>query len=123
MKIKNCISVLVFAFLGGCTRWSLSTGWSTYGILSANLFGSFLLAFLTYYIIEQGIFSEWLSTGLGTGFIGAFTTFSTFATTTVKLAQHQVWTAGMYFLISAFGGLIMALLGFALARNLGRDEE
>lgn len=122
MKLKNIVSVMVFAFFGGCSRWLLSTWLNISGILIANLLGSFLLALLTYYIIERGIFSEWLTTGLGTGFVGAFTTFSSFATTTVKLGYQQFSTAITYLLVSALGGLVMALLGFALAKRLGRRE-
>lgn len=123
MKLTNLISVAVFAFLGGCGRFLLSSCLSTDGIIIANLLGCFLLSLLTYYVIERGIFVDWLTTGLGTGFIGAFTTFSTFATTTIKLAQQQWGAVLAYFLISALGGLIMALLGFTLARNLGRSSK
>lgn len=123
MKLTNLISVTVFAFLGGCSRYLLSTWLSTNGIIIANLLGSFLLSLLTYYVIERGIFADWLSTGVGTGFIGAFTTFSTFATTTIKLAEQQWATAVAYFLISAIGGFLMALLGFTLAKNLGRSAK
>lgn len=120
MKIKNLISIAIFAFLGGCSRQLLSQWFSTTGIVIANLLGCFLLALLTYSVIERGILSDWLTTGLGTGFIGAFTTFSTFAVTIVKLAHQEFNTALIYFIISAGGGLVMALLGFTMARNLGR---
>lgn len=123
MKLTNLISVIVFAFLGGCGRFLLSSWLSTDWIIIANLLGCFLLSLLTYYVIERGIFTDWLTAGLGTGFIGAFTTFSTFATTTIKLAQQQWDGAVAYFLISAIGGFLMALLGFTLAKNLGRAAK
>ena len=48
------------------------------GTLIANLTGCFLLSLLTYYIIEKEFLSNWINVGLGTGFIGAYTTFSSF---------------------------------------------
>lgn len=120
MKLKNAISVAVFGFAGGLFRYLLSTAFDATGILIANLVGCFLLAFLTYYVIERNLLAGWLDAGLGTGLIGAFTTFSSFSTTTVKLAQHSLISAGGYLLVSMGGGLVLAGLGMLLARYLGR---
>lgn len=118
LKLKNALSVAAFAFLGGAGRDIFSQCFSSAGILFANLLGCFLLAFLTYYVIERDLLAGWLDAGLGTGLIGAFTTFSSFATATVKLGQGSVLVAGAYFLASALGGLVMAWLGFVLAKRL-----
>ncbi len=85
MNIKTIMSVAIGGFLGGITRYELSVLLGGDGILYANLIGSFLLAFITYYFIERGLLAAWLNAGIGTGFIGAFTTFSSLATTIVKL--------------------------------------
>ena len=122
MKIQNIISVALFAFLGGCCRALFSHWLPTTGVIVANLLGCFLLSFLTYFIIEKGIFSDWLTAGLGTGLVGAFTTFSTFAVTTVKLAQLNQTAFIYYFIISSFGGLVMTGLGFFLGRFLGKED-
>lgn len=82
-----------------------------------------MLAFLTYYVIERDLLAGWLNAGLGTGLIGAFTTFSSFTTTTIKLGQHSLLGAGVYLLLSMVGGLVMAGLGMLLARRLGRTVE
>lgn len=118
--MKNIISVAALAFIGGSGRYLFSQWWGAGGILAANLIGCFVLAFLTYYIIERGLLAGWLNTGIGTGMIGAFTTFSSFATLTIKEGA----SAGLlYFLASAIGGLACAYLGFILARVLTRKEE
>ncbi|WP_251546583.1 fluoride efflux transporter FluC [Limosilactobacillus caecicola] len=123
MKLRNLIGVAIFGFCGGICRYLLSKWFNNSGIILANLLGCFLLAFLTYYVIERGLFAEWITVGIGTGFIGAFTTFSTFASTTAKLATQQFSSAITYFVISAGGGLLMASLGFWLARQIGRRNR
>lgn len=123
MKLKNVVSVAAFGFAGGYFRYLLSMAFDARGVLIANLLGCFLLAFLTYYVIERDLLAGWLNAGLGTGLIGAFTTFSSFTTTTIKLGQHSLLGAGVYLLLSMVGGLVMAGLGMLLARRLGRTVE
>ena len=123
MNIKTIMSVSIGGFLGGITRYELSVLLGGDGILYANLIGSFLLAFITYYFIERGLLAAWLNAGIGTGFIGAFTTFSSLATTIVKLESQGIIASIGYFLVSSFGGLALALLGFILARKYGGSRQ
>lgn len=123
MNIKTIMSVSIGGFLGGITRYELSVLLGGDGILYANLIGSFLLAFITYYFIERGLLAAWLNVGIGTGFIGAFTTFSSLATTIVKLESQGIIASIGYFLVSSFGGLALALLGFILARKYGGPRQ
>lgn len=120
--LKNIASITVFAFIGGCCRYLFSQLWSSTGILIANLIGTFILAFLTYYVIKRHVFSSWLNTGIGTGMIGSFTTFSSFATITVQLAEQNIGQALGYLCLSAIGGLLMATLGYWLANKLVKRE-
>ena len=123
MNIKTIMSVSIGGLLGGITRYELSVLLGGDGILYANLIGSFLLAFITYYFIERGLLAAWLNAGIGTGFIGAFTTFSSLATTIVKLESQGIIASIGYFLVSSFGGLALALLGFILARKYGGPRQ
>ena len=123
MNIKTIMSVAIGGFLGGITRYELNVLLGGAGILYANLIGSFLLAFITYYFIERGLLAAWLNAGIGTGFIGAFTTFSSLATTIVKLESQGVIASIGYFLVSSLGGLVLALLGFMLARKYGGSRQ
>ncbi len=123
MNIKTIMSVAIGGFLGGITRYELSVLLGDDGILYANLIGSFLLAFITYYFIERGLLAAWLNAGIGTGFIGAFTTFSSLATTIVKLESQGIIASIGYFLVSSLGGLALALLGFMLARKYGGPRQ
>lgn len=123
MKIRNIAAVAVFAFVGGLLRYLLSISLSQWGILVANLVGCFILSFLTYYVIERDLLAGWLNLGLGTGLIGAFTTFSSFATSVVKLGRSSLLIGGGYFLVSLLGGFFAALLGYLLAQLLVKAGE
>ena len=79
--------------------------------LLVNVFGSFLLSLLFH--ANTPNLSPTLQLAIGTGFLGSFTTFSTFELDNYRLAQAGQWGwVGVYL----FGNL---LLGFA-AIMLGR---
>lgn len=125
-KLKNYLSVAFFAFFGGLARYYLGVLWQSTGTIVANLLGCFLLSFLTYYVIELNILSGWLNIGLGTGFIGAFTTFSSFTVDFMKLIHaHLIVHAVIYLTISIFGGFLCVFIGYGLANKLVelRKEE
>lgn len=113
MKTKNLASIAAFAFCGGVLRSFLGQ-YNFYGTLIANLLGCFLLAFLTYLFLELKPYPEWLTSGLTTGFLGAFTTFSSFNLDVLKLIAAQQQTTAIAYWVCSIG------LGFALA-NLGAE--
>ena len=123
MKIKNLVAVVVFAFFGGIFRYLFSFNLGEWGIMIANLVGCFLLSFLTYYVIERDLLAGWLNLGLGTGLVGAFTTFSSFTTSVLNLSKSNFWVGSGYFLVSLLGGFFAAFIGFILAQLLVRMEE
>lgn len=123
-KVKNYLSVACFAFFGGISRYYLGKVWQSSGTIVANLAGCFLLAFLTYYVIERDLLAGWLNVGLGTGFIGAFTTFSSFTVDFMKLVNaHHLIHAMVYLSISILGGFLCVTLGYILASRLVKKEK
>jgi fluoride exporter len=112
--------VAVGGALGVMSRWGISRLtlhsealiWSTVGI---NIAGSFLLGLL----VAEDWFSRDLREGLGVGFLGGFTTFSTFSVQVVLDADAgEPGKALAYLLVSVVGGVAAAAAGYALGRRL-----
>ncbi|CCI85872.1 fluoride efflux transporter FluC [Lactobacillus pasteurii] len=122
MKFWKYLSVAFFAFFGGIARMLLNSQFSFLGTFLGNVLGCFLLAFLTYFSLEFKSLPSWLVTGLGTGFVGAFTTFSTFNLDSFKLLQTSAPAAGLYFIGTILIGFLCAAIGANLGIKLGRKE-
>lgn len=86
--------------------------------LIVNLFGSFLLAYVTFVFFIKFPVADKLKIALTTGVLGSFTTFSALSVETITLIENdKLMVAIMYVIISAFGGLFMAYLGYLLQRK------
>jgi fluoride exporter len=84
------------------------------GILVVNLSGSFVLGLVTGVALHHGD-PPVLTTVVGTGLIGAYTTFSTLTFDTVSLGENGQWGgATMNVLVSMVLGLGAAVAGLAL---------
>lgn len=90
-----------------------------YATLSINVLGSFLMGFLFIETLERLTVSPVLRTGILTGFLGGFTTFSTFEMETLLLTQQgQSAKAALYVVLSVGLGFVAAFFGAYVARNL-----
>jgi fluoride exporter len=122
--------LIVVALGGACgaiTRFLVSSGiyqWLgrdfPYGTLVVNVVGSFLMGLLTEALILQriSIGMEYRAAIL-IGFIGAFTTFSTFSLETFYLLeQGSVGKAGLNIAVSVCGCLLAVWLGLLCGKGL-----
>jgi CrcB protein len=88
------------------------------GILVVNLAGSLVLGILVASALHHGVSSAWLTVA-GTGLIGAYTTFSTFAFDAVRLAEGDRWRLALLNVTLSIGlGLGAAALGLAVGSAL-----
>jgi CrcB protein len=88
------------------------------GTLVINASGSFVLGVLTASALHHGVSAAWLTVA-GTGLIGAYTTFSTFAFDTVRLAEAGRWRPAAVNVALSIGlGLGAAALGLAVGAAL-----
>lgn len=90
-----------------------------YATMSINIMGSFIMGFLFVETLERLTIAPALRTGILTGFIGGYTTFSTFEMETLLLAEGgELLKAATYVLFSVVLGLLAAFGGAYIARNL-----
>jgi CrcB protein len=86
-----------------------------YGTVAVNLTGSFVLGLVVGFVVYQGLDPD-VRAIVGTGFLGGYTTFSSFSYETFGLLEDRVPTLA---LVNAFGstaaGLALATAGFLLA--------
>lgn len=84
-----------------------------------NVIGSFLLGLLMVFGLRSTLLSPELRIGLTVGFMGGFTTFSTFSYETMKLLEEgSLWQAGANIVLNVIICLLFVLLGMQLARQL-----
>ncbi len=84
------------------------------GTLVINVTGSFLLGVLVGAALHLGLSAAWV-TVLGTGMLGAYTTFSTFSFDTVRLLENGEWRPAVANLVAGVGvGLTAAAIGLLL---------
>jgi CrcB protein len=88
--------------------------WSTFAI---NVSGCFLNGLLVAVVVDALGAPQWLSRGLIIGFLGAYTTFSTFGAETYELTELGHWgLAAGNIATSAAAGVAAIALGQALGR-------
>jgi CrcB protein len=87
--------------------------------MSINIMGSFIMGFLFVETLERLTLSPALRTGILTGFLGGYTTFSTFEMEALLLAEGgETLKALLYVILSVGLGFIAAFGGAYIARNL-----
>lgn len=105
------------AALGGRLQRRSGLAWPV-GTFVVNISGSFALGIVVGLAVHHG-FGDGARTIVGTGGLGAYTTFSTFTEDTVRLLGGDRWPAAAAYAVgSAAASIATAALGFALT-NLG----
>jgi fluoride exporter len=119
------VAIFVGGILGGLTRYGIGRTWPPrsggfpWDILAINLFGAFALAVLLVVVMEVLPQTHYVRPALGTGFLGAFTTFSSLAVASDQFFAHgQPGLAIGYITGSFFGGMAAAASGLVVARFL-----
>ncbi|NRF92740.1 fluoride efflux transporter CrcB [Paenibacillus frigoriresistens] len=110
--------------LGAIARFGLSALWNPttasvfpWGTFSCNLIGCLILGFLTF--ATKLPIPARLRLPITTGFIGSFTTFSTFSYETMSmLNQGQMLLAVLYVMGSLWGGLGATWLGVRIGESV-----
>ena len=118
----------VFGALGAICRAGLSAWLNPvdaaagmpWGTIAANLAGCFVLGFLAGLALSSSRIPPALRVPLMTGFLGSFTTFSTFSVEVVRLVEAgAIGTGVLCLLLQLIGGLLLAAAGLVVGRALG----
>ena len=113
-------------FLGACARYWVS-GWAAekwgaslpFGTLLINVTGSFLLGVFLAATSERLLIDPRWRLMLAVGFLGAFTTFSTYTYESMQLLlTGNGWSGIANLLSSNLLGLLASALGIALGRHV-----
>jgi fluoride exporter len=90
-----------------------------YGTLIVNTLGSFLAGFFLTLLIGRFSAEEYWRLFFFTGFLGAYTTFSSFAAESLFLYEQRQWVKlFVNILVNNIGSLTLVLLGTLTARYL-----
>lgn len=120
------IWVGVAGFFGAASRYWLdglvsraTSGSFPWGTLVVNISGCFLIGLLTTVLTERILPHPALRIAITVGFIGAYTTFSTFSYETLRQIQDgAVGLAVVNVLASVVIGISAAWLGFMMGRAI-----
>ena len=97
--------------------YSIWGGAFPYGTLLVNVAGCFLFGFLMHLGLVTDLFSAQERMSLTTGFLGAFTTFSTFGYETLRYMEDGIWsTALTNIAANVLVGIFAVWAGLAIAR-------
>lgn len=113
----NIIIVFIFGILGGLSRFELSEhlpkiGGFPIATLLINLVGCYLFTFLIKNYLKATNAKARTILALGAGYIGTFTTFSSFMMDSDNLlVAHSYGLLALYVVLTVGGGLAMAALG------------
>lgn len=113
-------------FLGANARYAvglwMARAWPgafPLGTLVVNVSGSFILTFFAELALARLGLPDELRLLFAVGFVGSYTTFSTFTAETLALVERgEALTAALYALGSVALGLGAALLGVVLGRGV-----
>lgn len=120
--------IAIFGALGAVTRYWISNTIPAQqfplNTLTINLIGCFFLAVTVRYFATLPKLSRNLIQGIGTGFIGSFTTFSAFSVEASLLIERgDELQAACYIFASMIGGFLSAMLGYYVSSRLIRRRE
>jgi CrcB protein len=97
----------------------ITPGTFPWGTFWTNVSGSFALGFILAFLLERFPPSRFLHPFVATGFLGAYTTYSTFAVETDLLVKNGHADIALAYVTGSFGvGFAAVWIGIVLARTI-----
>jgi CrcB protein len=124
-RMSRFLAVAAGGALGAVARYAVALFVATFwkrefplATLLINVSGSFILGFFSTFAAERSSIGPLWRLLVATGFVGAYTTFSTFEYETQRLAESgALWWGALNVLTSVAAGYAAVLLGVHLARE------
>ena len=124
--MANIIIIGIGGFLGAISRYGVALWigqrWGRsfpLGTFVINVSGSFLIGLLMSLFTERFMVNPQWRLLLVVGFLGAYTTFSTFEYETGTLLKDSEWLiAGLNVVLSVFAGFVALKLGEVIAKSI-----
>ncbi len=118
IALFGALGCLARYFLGGWVYGLLGTA-MPYGTFVVNVLGAFLIGLIMEFSLRSSLVSPELRVGLTVGFLGGFTTFSTFSYETFRLLESaQFLRALANASFSVVVCLVFTYVGIAAARYI-----
>lgn len=126
MQVSTYVWIGIGGFFGAVVRYGinawLTTRWGAafpYGTLFVNVSGSFVLCLIVAMLSRGFDMAPALRLALTVGFLGSYTTFSTFSADALFLLENGYTLRGLSYVVgSVVGGGLMGAAGLLLGRSL-----
>jgi CrcB protein len=124
--VPVALSVALFGAVGAVSRYVVDRAieqrsesvfpWATFTV---NLTGCLLFGVLTGALVDRHDTPAWLRVGIVMGFVGGYTTFSTYAAEALDLTEERKFAvAALYAAGSVALGMLAVFAGLRLGRQL-----
>lgn len=124
MTMRNLILVALGGAIGAVARYCVNIFCNEllgdrfpWGTLVVNVVGCFLMGWLFHAATVSAAISDAARLMIGTGFLGALTTFSTFSMQTILAGQRAPWLAIANVTTNVLLGLSATMLGIWIANR------
>lgn len=123
--LKQCMAIGVGGFFGALARFFVATSLQKlvetslpFGTMVVNITGCFILGFFLT-LVDGRTISDATRLGIGVGFVGAYTTFSTLMFDCVSLTRDgALYKAAFNLLLSVILGLLAVKVGAICGRRV-----
>lgn len=124
MTLPVMVGVALLGAVGCVARWALATtlqarvglSWPV-GTFAVNALGSVAIGTVMGFFAARGQESSGVRVALTAGFLGGFTTMSSFAYETIRLLETRSYSGAA---LNVFGSVAVCLLGCAIGLAAGR---
>jgi len=104
--------------VGSGLRYLIVEWADRWGVFAVNIGGSFLIAVVSVIALSKSGMSDTTRLALSAGFLGGFTTYSSFNQATLKLLDERAYASALvYVALTLFVCLVAGVLGTVVAKR------